>query len=209
MEITFALITVAPICSCLSVTLNPVSPPRRRPRHLPCAARLQWHSSLLCAPCGEYLAQARPRVWWCPTVPLTFLPIHADDRKKRPRQSVIHIPSYAPTLRPLHMARTHSCGNTRPVGCVPRRHTAGPCRQPRCGAIVPVAQVDQGLPGEAGQGGGVLGAQVQVAASQGMAGTPPDPDPPAVPAPAAGTPAGPGPPAAPAATAGRAAAGCR
>src|SRR5260370_946203 len=36
-------------------------------------------------------------------------------------------------------------------------------------AVVTVAQVDQGLPGGAGQGGGVLGAQVQVAAAQGMA----------------------------------------
>lgn len=47
------------------------------------------------------------RVWWCPTGPLNFLPLHAAGRYDRPGSSVLDrsVPSYTPTLRALAGAR--------------------------------------------------------------------------------------------------------
>lgn len=49
----------------------------------------------------------RPRVWWCPTGPLTFLPLHAAGHHDTPGESVIDkfTSSYTPTLRLLRQAR--------------------------------------------------------------------------------------------------------
>jgi hypothetical protein len=49
----------------------------------------------------------RPRIWWCPTGPLTFLPLHAAARPDVPGESVIDsfTSSYAPTLRLLQRIR--------------------------------------------------------------------------------------------------------
>jgi hypothetical protein len=52
----------------------------------------------------------RPHIWWCPTGPLTFLPLHAAGRHDRPGESVIDrfASSYTPTLRLLRQARQAS-----------------------------------------------------------------------------------------------------
>ena len=49
-----------------------------------------------------------PRVWWCPTGPLTSLPIHAarPDRLGAPGVLDLVVSSYAPTLRALSRARS-------------------------------------------------------------------------------------------------------
>jgi hypothetical protein len=53
-------------------------------------------------PVGEW-----PRVWWCPTGPLTLLPIHAAGDHRTPGAAVLDrvISSYTPTLRALLEAR--------------------------------------------------------------------------------------------------------
>ncbi|WP_093088272.1 CHAT domain-containing protein [Pseudonocardia oroxyli] len=49
-----------------------------------------------------------PRIWWCPTGPLTLLPIHAAGRHDVPGESVLDrvISSYTPTVRALIDARS-------------------------------------------------------------------------------------------------------
>lgn len=59
---------------------------------------------------GEPTDGAWPRVWWCPTGPLTFLPFHAAGRyhpEPRPGACVLDrvVSSYTPTLRTLIKAR--------------------------------------------------------------------------------------------------------
>ncbi|MFJ8853470.1 CHAT domain-containing protein [Streptomyces sp. NPDC102437] len=51
--------------------------------------------------------QAWPRLWWCPTGPLTFLPLHAAGRHRHSGQSVLDrvVSSYTPTLRALATSR--------------------------------------------------------------------------------------------------------
>jgi hypothetical protein len=51
----------------------------------------------------------RPRMWWCPTGPLTFMPLHAAGRHDTPGQAVIDLftSSYAPTLRLLQQAHQY------------------------------------------------------------------------------------------------------
>jgi tetratricopeptide (TPR) repeat protein len=50
---------------------------------------------------------SRPHIWWCPTGPLTFLPLHAAGHHDIPHETVIDqfASSYAPTLRLLKQAR--------------------------------------------------------------------------------------------------------
>jgi len=52
----------------------------------------------------------RPHIWWCPTGPLTFLPLHAAGRHAIAEEAVIDrfTSSYAPTLRLLRQARDHA-----------------------------------------------------------------------------------------------------
>lgn len=59
---------------------------------------------------GEPAGPRRPRVWWCPTGPLTFLPLHAAGHHGTPGQAVIDLftSSYAPTLRLLQRSRQHA-----------------------------------------------------------------------------------------------------
>ena len=66
--------------------------------------------------------EAWPRVWWCPTGPLTLLPVHAAGRHPRHGDAVAGasvpdrvISSYTPTLGALTRAR-------RPSAPVPSRH---------------------------------------------------------------------------------------
>ncbi len=56
----------------------------------------------------------RPRVWWCPTGPLTFLPLHAAGHHDVPGESVIDnfTSSYTPTLRLLRQARHQATPRT-------------------------------------------------------------------------------------------------
>ncbi|GDY32061.1 CHAT domain-containing protein [Gandjariella thermophila] len=54
-----------------------------------------------------------PRLWWSPSGPLTFLPVHAAGRPGTPGASVLDrvVPSYTPTLRALLHSRSR---RTRP-----------------------------------------------------------------------------------------------
>ncbi|MGI5521533.1 CHAT domain-containing protein [Micromonospora sp. CA-259024] len=61
-----------------------------------------------------------PRLWWCPTGPMTLLPLHAAGHhlsRDRPARTVIDrvVSSYTPTLRALREAR-------RPLGPTPGDH---------------------------------------------------------------------------------------
>ncbi|WP_333735701.1 CHAT domain-containing protein [Streptomyces sp. IBSBF 2806] len=60
-----------------------------------------------------------PRLWWCPTGPLTLLPIHAAGRHSRPNEAVLDrvVSSYTPTLRALIQSRAED-----PVGALPAAH---------------------------------------------------------------------------------------
>jgi tetratricopeptide (TPR) repeat protein len=62
---------------------------------------------VLTAACAAPAGQ-RPRVWWCPTGPLSFLPLHAAGRHDDPGGSVLDrfVSSYTLTLRLLVRART-------------------------------------------------------------------------------------------------------
>src|SRR5262249_26971030 len=48
-----------------------------------------------------------PRLWWCPTGPLTLLPLHAAGQHEFPGDAVVDrvVSSYTPTLRALREAR--------------------------------------------------------------------------------------------------------
>lgn len=56
------------------------------------------------------------RVWWCPTGPLNFLPLHAAGRHDRPGSSVLDrtVSSYTPTLRALTRACSAGPGTEEP-----------------------------------------------------------------------------------------------
>lgn len=60
--------------------------------------------------------QAWPRVWWCPTGPLTLLPIHAAGRHDVGGAAVLDrvVSSYTPTLRALLEARAGRSPDERP-----------------------------------------------------------------------------------------------
>ena len=89
---------------------------------------LEWLWSAIAEPVLEALGHtgaaadpAWPRVWWCPTGPLTVLPLHAAGRYPRRAQGRVEltetalgrvVSSYAPTLASLQ-ARDNSA---RPVG---------------------------------------------------------------------------------------------
>jgi len=55
-------------------------------------------------------APQRPRIWWCPTGPMAFLPLHAAGHHDPPGDSVLDrfASSYTPTLRMLLRARAHA-----------------------------------------------------------------------------------------------------
>ncbi|KAF9541398.1 hypothetical protein CPC08DRAFT_700840 [Agrocybe pediades] len=64
----------------------------------------------LCLGIGLALNEDLPHIWWCPTGPLTFLPLHAagiyaaDDDTETPRISILDyvVSSYIPSLSSLH-----------------------------------------------------------------------------------------------------------
>jgi hypothetical protein len=77
-----------------------------------------------------------PRLWWCPSGPLTFLPLHAAARPGEPDHAVAarFVSSYAPTLSLLRLARAAgpAAGDSgRPLVVA---HPAGPGRGFRPGA---------------------------------------------------------------------------
>ena len=78
------------------------------------AARVLDHLGHTATPTSSW-----PRVWWCPTGPLTLLPIHAAGRHRTDGDSVVDrvVSSYTPTLRALVDARArlpaHSPGSPR------------------------------------------------------------------------------------------------
>ncbi|MBE8475992.1 CHAT domain-containing tetratricopeptide repeat protein [Streptomyces justiciae] len=68
---------------------------------------LEWLWDTIAAPVLHHLdPQGTPRVWWCPTGPLTLLPLHAAGR--HPDGSVIErvVSSYTPTIRAFQAARS-------------------------------------------------------------------------------------------------------
>jgi CHAT domain-containing protein len=64
-------------------------------------------------------ADHRPRIWWCPTGPLTFLPLHAAGNHRTGDSVLDHfVSSYTPTLRLLIQARDRdlqATGDGRPL----------------------------------------------------------------------------------------------
>lgn len=80
------------------------------------SATLPWLWDTIASPLMPVLQDAvssyhqasgqRPHIWWCPTGPLTFLPLHAAGHHDRPGGSVLDhfASSYAPTLRLLRQA---------------------------------------------------------------------------------------------------------
>jgi hypothetical protein len=77
---------------------------------------LEWLWENLAEPVLDIAAPAQtdgstPRLWWCPTGPLSFLPLHAAGRhRSNPSQTVLGrvISSYTPTIRALRHARARS-----------------------------------------------------------------------------------------------------
>jgi CHAT domain len=78
------------------------------------AAKILEHLGWATTPAGDW-----PRIWWCPTGPLTLLPIHAAGDHRTPGEAVLDraVSSYTPTLRALVEARAEA-----------GRHTPGPER---------------------------------------------------------------------------------
>lgn len=64
-----------------------------------------------------------PRIWWCPTGPLTLLPLHTagyhtEPSSQQPRRTVLDrvVSSYTPTLRALLQARERAATDEDPAG---------------------------------------------------------------------------------------------
>jgi hypothetical protein len=78
------------------------------------SSTLAWLWETVAAPLLPALTQScaaqehpRPRIWWCPTGPLTFLPLHAAGHHDGTGDSILSrfVCSYTPTLRLLLQAR--------------------------------------------------------------------------------------------------------
>ncbi|WP_203905665.1 CHAT domain-containing protein [Virgisporangium aliadipatigenens] len=77
---------------------------------------LAWLWDVIAEPVLDALGPASPeggelpRLWWCPTGPLTLLPLHAAGRHDVPGAAVFDrvVSSYTPTLRALLESRTRS-----------------------------------------------------------------------------------------------------
>ncbi|MEV4758494.1 CHAT domain-containing protein [Micromonospora sp. NPDC049559] len=101
-------------------------------RHLVTALRRLW--DVVAEPVLATLPEPS-RVWWCPTGPLNFLPLHAAGRHDRPGSSVLDrtVSSYTPTLRALARARPTGAEATEPgrmlVVAVPEAPDAPPLPQ--------------------------------------------------------------------------------
>lgn len=79
---------------------------------------------------------ARPRMWWCPTGPLTFLPLHAAGRHNGGDSVLDHfVSSYALTLRLLLRARDHA-----------RQSADGACAAAPMIVVMPDTPGQQSLP---------------------------------------------------------------
>ncbi|WP_170180630.1 CHAT domain-containing protein [Actinomadura pelletieri] len=110
--------------------------------------------------------ERRPRVWWCPTGPATFLPLHAAGHHDRPGHSVMDlaVPSYTPTVRALRHARRRTVPMTgEPVPLVvamPRTPGAVPLSGASAEAeqIVRLAPAAKVLEGDRATGPAVLAA---------------------------------------------------
>ncbi|MBE1489173.1 CHAT domain-containing protein [Plantactinospora soyae] len=71
---------------------------------------------------------APPRVWWCPTGPLTLLPLHAAGRPGTGHHDTVLdrvVSSYLPTLGTLHRARAGGGGTSSKVLLVDQPATPG------------------------------------------------------------------------------------
>ncbi|MFG2072187.1 CHAT domain-containing protein [Nonomuraea maritima] len=89
----------------------------------------------------------RPRLWWSPTGPLTFLPLHAAGRPDVPGASVLDrvVPSYTPTLRALMHSRSRAVPAARSGLSVAMPVTPGQAPLPRTAAeAVEVASLVRG-----------------------------------------------------------------
>ncbi len=87
------------------------------------AGTLMWLWDTVVAPLLPALTEAcaarageRPRIWWCPTGPLTSLPLHAAGYHTGSGNCVLdrYVSSYTPTLRLLISARTHAGQDREP-----------------------------------------------------------------------------------------------
>jgi CHAT domain len=76
------------------------------------AAEILEHLGGTTTPTGDW-----PRIWWCPTGPLTLLPIHAAGHHRTTGEAVLDrvVSSYTPTLRALVEARADTGRRTSEV----------------------------------------------------------------------------------------------
>ncbi|WP_199042947.1 CHAT domain-containing protein [Glycomyces salinus] len=95
-------------------------------------ATLEWLWDRVAAPVLEHLGfgpepAEPPRVWWCPTGPLTLLPVHAAGSGER-GESVLDraVSSYTPTLRALAHTRSRDRGADPDPLVVSVAETPGP-----------------------------------------------------------------------------------
>lgn len=89
-----------------------------------------------------------PRVWWIPTGPLSFLPLHAAGHHREGSGRTVldrTVPSYTPTVRALAQARARAAGSAPSflVVAVPR----APAARPLPGASEEAAALARMLPG--------------------------------------------------------------
>jgi hypothetical protein len=86
-------------------------------------ATLAWLWNLVVEPVLRVLDHLRvpngdrwPRIWWCPTGPVTLLPLHAAGRHHAPGENALDlvVSSYAPTLRGLARARETALPTAQP-----------------------------------------------------------------------------------------------
>jgi CHAT domain len=87
------------------------------------AGTLAWLWDTVAAPLVPVLEEAcasqaspRPRVWWCPTGPLTFVPLHAAGRPHGESLFGRFVSSYTPTLRLLLRTRERRARSSGPAG---------------------------------------------------------------------------------------------
>jgi hypothetical protein len=119
------------VVDCANAYVNVFVEYEERPAHVPTRlkveqvveATLDWLWENIAAPVLDELGHREepapgepwPQVWWCPTGPLTVLPIHAAGRSGDTAESALSrvVSSYTPTLRALHHADTARTADER------------------------------------------------------------------------------------------------
>jgi hypothetical protein len=124
-----------------------------RPRNQELLGTLAWLWDVVAEPVLTALGHtdtptgAWPRLWWSPTGPLNFLPLHAAGRHDTPGASVIDrvVSSYTPTLRALLHSRSYPPSPHRSALVVAMPETPGQVALPA--TVGEVAAILERMPG--------------------------------------------------------------